>query len=339
MNILDNSMNILEIRTTGKPALKRLSNFNSPTDMGRKKRRFFPTDLQHCYQRTIYGSLIFYSKIDFLVFLTVFSIRAKVRNMKVLAVCPMPDHLHSVTWPKTIKDFCSFTMSYTSTFVRLFNADVGRKGPLFRDRFGSANKYGDKKKRDCLAYNYNNAPEKKLVARCEDYRWNLLAYAVSGHPYSEEIKLEEASSQLLRAILQVKKAYRSDRYLGYGILRKMFKGLSSKEEKQLIDFILSTYTPIDYETLVRFYGSYGNMLKAFNSNTGDEYDIKEDYSVEPDTAYLEMVAVLKAKGFKYVKTVIVLSEEKKLELLRELKMKTSGSERQIRKFLHLPPLK
>ena len=52
-----------------------------------------------------------------------------------------------------------------------------------------------------------------------------------------------------------------------------------------------------------------------------------------------MVAVLKAKRFKYVKTVIVLSEEKKLELLRELKMKTSGSERQIRKFLHLPPLK
>ena len=53
--------------------------------------------------------------------------------------------------------------------------------------------------------------------------------------------------------------------------------------------------------------------QAFN-NTGDEYDIKEDYSVEPgvsgDGRRLEI------KGFKYVKTVIVLSEEKKLELLR-----------------------
>lgn len=307
--------------------------------MGRKRRKFFPEDLQHIYQRTINGALIFYSKFDLLVFLTIFSIRAKTMNMKVLAVCPMVDHLHAVIQPVSIRQFRSFEMSVTSTFARLFNADVGRTGPLFRKRFGSADKYGDKKKRDCLAYNYNNSPEKKIVARCEDYRWNLLAYAVSKHPFSDELKLEEASERLLMSIQAVKKAYADDRYLGYGMLKKIFKGLPKKENRQLVDHILSTYSPIDYKSLIGFYGNYENMLIAFNSNTGDEYDIKEDYSVEPDTAYLEMIRILQAKGVRYVKSVIVLPEEEKMALLKELAEKTNGSTRQIRKFLHLPPSK
>ncbi len=302
--------------------------------MGRRRQKFFKGDIQHVYHRTIHRVIIFYSSFDLLVYLTLFSVKAKWFGVMVLGVHPMPDHLHSVVVPDNPRQLASFEISVISTFTRLFNAEIGRKGPLFEKRFGRSVKHGDKKKRTCLAYNYNNAVEKKLVPRCEDFRWNLLSYARTPNPYSEKIVRSKASARLLLALDEVTRHHADGEYLGYGILKRLFAGLSQKERNQLTDHILYTYSPIDYPALIAFYGSYRNMIGNFNSNTGDEYEIREDYSVEPDTAYSEISRALFKEGICHVKEVIVYPDEQKRALFERLRQTTRASARQIRKYLH-----
>ena len=52
--------------------------------------------------------------------------------------------------------------------------------------------------------------------------------------------------------------------------------LNERERSQLVDYIISVYNCIDYHFLTGCYGSYQDMLLAVNSNTGSEYDIKEE---------------------------------------------------------------
>lgn len=299
-----------------------------------KKRRFSPGSAIHIYQRTLDGAFIFYTLYDFLAYITRLSVNARKHGITVLLICPMFDHIHILTLQKTLEQLCRFVGRTTSEFVLDYNKDCGRKGPLFNPRFGSSAKRIDKDKRTCIAYLANNAPEKKLVARCEDYRWNLIAYAASDHPYSEKIVLREASRQLRSNLKQVDNCLGRQEPLGYKHLKRMFRGLSRKEREQLTDYILSRYSPVDYELLIRFYGSYRNMLLAINANNGHEYDIKEEYNVDSHEAYKEMLRRLSALGGE-IKDVITMPFEKKIALAGELLSGTSATLEQVRKFLHL----
>ena len=69
-----------------------------------------------------------------------------------------------------------FISAYTSLYVREFNAHTGRTGPLFEPLYGSAMKMEMKKIRSAIIYMFNNAVEKRLCPKAEDYRWNFLKY-------------------------------------------------------------------------------------------------------------------------------------------------------------------
>ena len=110
-----------------------------------------------------------------------------------------------------------------------------------------------------------------------DYRWNLMAYFASGHPFSDRIVLNKASQRLRQALRYVDKMREDDKPLDYRIQKMLFKGLNRKESKQLLDHIIAKYNFLDYSTILKYYGSFEKTLLAMDANTGSEHDLKEEW--------------------------------------------------------------
>ena len=141
-----------------------------------KKRRFVPGECMHVYQRAVKGFNIFYDQEDYLVFYTIFATVARQYNVTVMELCIMIDHIHILLSSMSLDVISRFVMHYTSMFVREYNSDVGRKGPLFHKSFGSAPKRGSKSIRSTIVYIGNNPVEKNLCTSPELYFWNFLEF-------------------------------------------------------------------------------------------------------------------------------------------------------------------
>ena len=104
-----------------------------------------------------------------------------------------------------------------------------------------------------------------------------------------------------------------------------------------------TYFPFDVDALLSFYPSYEDMINAMRSTSGKEYDIREMYTPEPDTAYRNMMSVLKKRGIVdsegQARRVTVLSVDEKYKIAHLLREETDAHINQICRFLHLPVLK
>ena len=280
--------------------------------------------------------MVFYSVEDFLVFFTIFSVVARKLDVWILGICIMPDHIHVSIGCRYRWDVSDFVQEYTSRFSKEFNKDSERKGPLFKKAFGSATKQGDKSIRTNFSYVYNNGREKKLCDRTDRYQWNFMAYAQSDHPFSEKLQMNRLSRRMKYAIKTIDALYEDDQPLKYDTLRKIFRGVSPREKKQITDYIITKYNCIDYDTLISFYGTYDNMLLAFESNQGSEYDIKEIYEGKSDVAYRDItLALLNIHKFKRAKDAIALPTDVKVNLKQDLLYETPATPRQIEKYLHL----
>lgn len=301
----------------------------------RRLRRFVAGELNHVYQRTLKGFNIFYDRYDYLLYYTVFSVLSRCYGLTVLGLCLMENHIHSLIQTENKDSLSRFMDHCSSVFVREYNFSIGRKGALLQKRFGSAPKIGSKKMRTAIAYLFNNPVEKLLTDTAECYRWNFLAYAQSSHPFSKDIPNRKMSRALKRAVQEVDAARAVNNHLKYNQLKRFFSCLSEDEVECLTDYIIVKYSPFDYEHLISHYGSYQNLLIAVNSNTGSEYDIKEEFNPFSDIAYDKMKRILTEMGFSPVRSVIMLSSEEKFHVMKYLHAKTDASSRQIAKFLHL----
>jgi hypothetical protein len=231
---------------------------------------------------------------------------------------------------------------YSSVFVREYNDDVGRRGPLFHKSFGSAPKKGAKSIRSTIVYIGNNPVEKGLSQTADGYRWNFLTYMkrkLAGH----SIPLRALNSKLQRAFKYVSSACSRSRYLNYEQLRKLMRDLPKSDREILTDHIIMTYFPFDVDALLSFYQSYDDMIHAMHSTSGKEYDIREMYTPEPDTAYRNMMSVLKKRGIVdsegQARRITVLSVDEKYKIAHLLREETDAHINQICRFLHLPVLK
>ena len=308
--------------------------------MKNSSRPFVPGIINHCYQNTINGALLFYSVSDFLVMFTLVCVASKRYDVKVLAVCFMPDHIHGSYVAVSKRELSAFVGYYSSEYVKMFNDYYGRSGPLFNRPFGSVPKIGDKKGRTNLIYVDNNPVERRLSKDAVLYRWNFLAYGQSKHPFSEPIKRRTASSALKKAMEIVDLQSSRGHPLTFALLGKWFSRLSKKESLQLVDYIITTYSVIDYDAAARFFGGFDNMLLAIRSTTGSEYDLNEPFEGRNDSYYAMMSAwLLKTGRFKDVHKVITLPLNEKLNLFRELQYVTNATPGQVAKYLHLPPPK
>lgn len=305
----------------------------------RGQNRFvLPDIINHSYQRTLNGNLLFYNTFDCLLFFTIFCVtQQKYPGIKVYKLCIMPDHLHNSSSASSKSELSAFTQNYTSVFAKEHNEVCHEKGNVFHSPFGSVPKKGDKMARSNLIYLDNNPVERRLSDAAEKYRWNFLAYAVSDHPFSERLVIREASSGMKRAVKQVRIMNENGRYLSYALMKKLFSHLTHKEQLQLVDFIISTYNIIDYDGAIRYFGSYEKMLEATHSVTGSEYDLNEVFVGKNDSVYAQMTQLLLKTGrFKDIHDIFFLSREDRFHLLEFLNKKTDATLEQIAKYLHLP---
>ena len=304
-----------------------------------RRRKFRRGAVHHIYQKPVDGIVIFHTKRDFLVFLTIFFTVKKKYPVRILGVCPMIDHLHVVLRAETKKDLSAFVQEYTSKFVKEYDRSLDRaSGRLFTRRFGCAPKRDDKKARSAINYCYNNAPERKLCERAIDYQWDMLAYASSDHPFSEPIDLSKRSSAMRKSMARVKAIHESGCSLGYAVLGLLYIGLSQKESLQLTDFILSTYCEVDFEEAVSYYkNNLETMILAIDSNTGSEHDFKEEWVGYTDAVYADMGRLLRAKtGLNDMKAILMLPEKERRKLYRYLLNQSDFNERQVEMYLQLP---
>ena len=295
------------------------------------KRKFYPGEIMHIYQRTVSGFNIFYSAEDFLIFYTIVSVYARRYDIVLLGLCQMIDHIHLLGSSRNLESMSKFISAYTSRFVKEFNRRTGRTGHLFEKEYGSAIKRETKKVRSAIAYLFNNPVEKMLCTRAEEYRWNYLEYygEVSLKP------LRQCSWKLQKSIKIIQERFSSGQYLKYNLIEMIFKGLDKIEAEDLTARIIKLYFPFDVKKVTGYYKSYADMLTAINSNTGSEHDIMEHSYSKTDVPYREMMVILKREGITDIRSVIMWREEDKKRIASLLKSRTSATHRQIRKFLHM----
>ena len=275
--------------------------------------------IAHIYQRGINMSVIFYSIKDILVFYTVLYTKKNKYDITVLGVVCMYNHYHLTLTAGSHDDVADFQRDFESTYAREFNSEVGIKGRVFEPVYGLSNKIGGKKQREATAYLNNNPVEKQLSARALDYRWNFLFYAESDCPYSEKLVVRKASKQMNKCLQQVNCMFRSGRYLNYDLLRECFSRLSPDEANQFVDYVIVKYKVIDYEKVIQLYGSFETMLIAFDSNTGSEHDISEEYSDKSYKPYPTLIhSLIDDYGFINPKEVLKLSYEERLKMCNSL---------------------
>ena len=256
--------------------------------------------------------------------------------MVVLGLCLMYDHFHSLIIADRVEAMSAFMDHCTSWFAKLFNESVGRKGRLFRKNYGSAPKWGAKKVRSAVAYHFNNPVEKLLCFRAEDYRWSFLPYYKDRNPFSKRTPSRNAALALRCAKKEVKWKYSLREPLNYQELRRFRISLTASEWEELVDWIIVTYNPIDYNTLLSYYDSYDDMIIAINSNTGGEFDLKEEFNAFSDLAYGEMLEYFRQFMLDVdIRRLITWPDERKWSMFHELKNRTSATDKQLSKFLHL----
>ena len=297
-----------------------------------KKRKVYPGEVHHVCQQTIGGALVFYCTADYLVFFTIYCTVARRMGIPVLALCPMPDHLHCVVTAPDKRALAAFVQQYTHLFAREWNASRGRKGPLFKARFKSSAKLGNKQVKTAINYNDNNPVERKLVERAEDYRWNFLRYAEKQPP-------DASGSRRLREIRREMQAvFRGGNYLRYAQIRRWSGRLGREEFRRLADEAVGLWNCIDYEEKISYYGSYKALLGSLHDNTGSDYEIREERDPYSDEVYADCTRILLTEGMvRSVFDIPLMPAESKEEAARLLFYRTCAKRRQILKFLHLPP--
>ena len=312
------------------------SNVNAMKEKTRR-RRFIQSECNHIYQRTVSGNVLFYDREDYLVFYTIVSVLARKKNVRILSMCLMVNHVHMLLETGTLEQMADFVRDYSSVFVREYNDYVGRHGQLFRKSYGSAPKKGDKSMRSTIVYIGNNPVEKMLCRSAEDYRWNFLRYIMTDNPFSGSFSSKEYSCCLRRSVARVNAAAKAGCYLNYIQLTSMFSSLTACEKEILTDRIISAYFPFDIKRLLGYYSDYEQMVSAMRFTSGHEYDIKEIRYPGSDQIYVDMVSFVRdVLGISPVRSVTAFPYGRKLHLAEALEDNTGATAYEISRFLHLP---
>lgn len=287
----------------------------------------------HVYCKGVNGYIIFYSIADCVFCITLYSCLSRKHRITIGAFSIMPNHIHSQQNAPSRKSFIAFNREFLILFSQGYNKQHKRCGKLFQTPFGSAPKMVEKTIKSNLSYINNNAPAGRLSEGVLDYRWNLMAYYFSSHPFSEPIVLNRASHKMREAIRFVDRCRQENKPLDYRLQSMLFKGLRSKERKQLLDYIVAKYNFLDYNSILQHYQSMEDALMAMDANTGSEHDIKEDW--EDYSVYKTMIEKASNSGIN-METINfeTLGKDDLFNLVKVLSEATS-EKRKIFRFLHL----
>lgn len=301
-----------------------------------KNRLFYSGIPSHCYQNTVDGFLLFYSISDHLVYFTNLCVCANRFGIIIYAACQMPDHVHLGAIASSCDRLTRFIQEVSKAFALSDSITCNREGHLFNRPFGSAPKKDSKAIRTNIIYIGNNPVERKLCVNAAEYRWNYLAYAVSTHPFSEKLVIRKASWAMKKAVKEVKGEYKRGKPLSYALLQRLFGTLDQKEKNQLVDYIITTYSVIDYDYAFRFFGGYDNMIKAMGYTAGKEHDIQENMVGKSDVCYsLITKRLLEELHLQDIHEIFSMPESFRTDLMLEIHTKTKLDLRQLAKYFRL----
>ena len=301
----------------------------------RKKRRGGLDALHHTYKITKDRGVLFYRREDHLVYYTLQSVLSRKHRLRVLGTSHMFTHVHEGILAEDLMQLSAYEHDLSSVFARGYNRETGRNGSLFDGRYGSAPKRGDKDRRSCMIYIFNNPVEKKLVAKAQDDRWTFLSYYDREDPFSQRPVIRYCRKPLVNAIHLVDHEYSTGRYLKYNMLHHLFAALDDGEKEQLTDYIIQRYFFFDRNACEELFGSISRMLESTNLTTGKEFEMKEVFDSYSDIPYREMCSLVEKYGLLGAGMPLLrLSEERKTKLASFLLKKTSADEKQVARFLH-----
>ena len=145
------------------------------------------------------------------------------------------------------------------------------------------------------------------------------------------MSFKRATKKLRRSTEQARDLRKSGCILGYEAIDSLCKELDATEKKQMTDYIINLYSVINFSSTTSFYGNYSKMSRAFESNTGSEYDIAESYENHSGPSYRKM-SQYASKDICSLLCQPIESREKYLaELLRNCQVKRLHA----MKFLHI----
>ena len=302
-----------------------------------KRKKFVPWCPTHIYQKGYQGRVLFYCVRDRLLYLSIFFDESRKHRVGVLSIVLMFNHVHATIRVRSEAGMAAFNQAVESRYALAFNQVSGRSGPVFMRTYGWAQKRSDRDVKDNLCYLANNPVVKKLCKSGVDNLWTLLAYGRRRYPFSEPLALSRASRRMRRSVAMVNECL-SQGALSYQILNQVFKGLTRKECRQLVDHIVQKCSTVDYNAAAEYFGGFERMLAAFDLTTGSEHEISEEFVPEPDGPYAEMAKLMGKEGYDLVEKKFLspdLDEDERLRLVRLLSVKTHASYRQIARFLYV----
>ena len=290
-------------------------------------------EARHAYIKGRRGNGIFYRSEDFIVLITIVSVLVKKAGMKVMAFCPMFNHIHFLIKKISLNDLRRFIQRLAIIFVKEYNNEYGRKGTVFQKPFGCSLKRTIKIIMGCVAYVFNNPVAAKLSRAAREYRWSLYAYHNNKNPYSEPLKKETCRNKMRVALKKVDYFHAKGQYLSYATLRDIFEYLNQKEHLQMIDYILSKYYFLSKESLEELYGSFSRMLIAVDSNAGAEFELEDDYG--DHSVYRKMLGTVMKYGYTDQKLNFESLPRKEVgRLYKLLSERTRAPRDSINRFLH-----
>jgi len=292
--------------------------------------------LQHVYKITADLGILFYRVTDRLVMFSIMSVMARKHKIVIAGVAIMFNHIHEAEYVEDYAQMSAYERDCMCTFSRVMNTDQRLKGKRF-NHFGWASKKDPKSQKSCIVYILNNPPEKKLCRHAAEDRWNFLAYYNNPNPFSKPLVKHNASYYLKEACGIIDREFAAGRYLKPAALRLMFSKIKSAEEReQLVDYIITKYNFIDYDSAVKLFGSYDNMVAATDAMKGAEYDISEVYGVRSDVPYIEMVRFASKDGLLGPDMRLLhLDGKERTGYVRRYSMLPGVTDRHIKAFFHL----
>ena len=302
--------------------------------MNYRKNRFYREGaFHHLYIKALDGRVLFYRTEDYLFLYTLFSVIVRKYDIKVEMFCIMFNHIHACLYAQSETSFKSFCRDLSSIFTKGYNKEYHKEGKLLL-RCGYSAKTAGKSIRSCLIYIANNPVSGRLVGKALDYKWNLLAYCVSNHPFSERLVKRESRYKMRQGLAFVDWCFKENHFLNYAMIARIFKNISARERSQIIDYVIVKYFFLDASEFIGHFGSIEKATVAIDSSAGAEHDIYEpweDYSI-----YLSMLRMTLDSGLDFKRFRFQEMDPEDLFLLEtRLSVIRGVTDRHLARFLHL----
>lgn len=300
---------------------------------GKNNRFFREGSAHHLYLKALDGNVLFYRTEDYIFYLTLLFVLAERYGISIEALSIMFNHTHTFTGPSGKAVFEAFRRDLQSMFSLGYNEEYYRTGPLMMPS-GFAPKSSWKSIISCLCYIVNNPVAGRLCSSALEYKWNLLSYLVSDHPFSDRLVKRNCGFRMRKALRIVDDCFRKRKVLSYALQRQIFSKLSGREKRQAIDYIVSKYNPLDKDAFISRFGSFEKAILAIDATTGAEHDLAEpweDYSIYVDMLKNTRSSGLNHHGFRFHE----MDDDDLLKLVRKLSGIRNMTAEHLRRFLHV----